>query len=309
MSREVTVGLLNVSMKINSLKERRENLIELVTDAGRRGCNIVLLPEWATHHRCTESLELHGKPVWASTVGMKMDHPFLKTMAQLARQHKMVVIPDPLLLGPKANTNTCIVYGPSGKVLGTYSKTHLAPGEGKTVARGADLKPIDTPFGRLGLLICYDINFPELTRCHELNGAELLLWTTMRQGGNEEGLYRCRLPARCMEHHLPFGVSTWVTEDQARSLAPMASILYNHYGQVVAGGQTEPGVVVGTVDLDAHPTCQRCWGEPEVVRSAPYARRQRRPDLYGPLVQRLNAEQADPEREPVVATLTKYEHL
>jgi predicted amidohydrolase len=171
------------------------------------------------------------------------------------------------------------------------------------------VKPIATPFGKLGILICYDINFVELTRCYELAGAELLLWTTMRQGNQEEDLYRCRLPARCMEHNLPLGVSTWVTEDQERSRAPMASILYNQFGQTVAGGAVTPGVVRGEIDLDLHPTGQRRWGEPEVVRTGPYTRRQRRPDLYGSLVKRLSAAEADPEKEPVVMKLTHYEKL
>ncbi|MGH7145320.1 MAG: carbon-nitrogen hydrolase family protein [Planctomycetota bacterium] len=312
MARLVQVGLVNVSLASVPLKQRRQELIHFVETAGKQGSNIVLLPEWATHHRCKESLENYGKlppAAWAKIVGMRPDDPFLKTMARLAKQFKMVVIPDPLLLGKKEATNTCLVYGPLGRILGSYTKTHLAPGECRTVARGESLRPIATPFGKLGLLICFDINFPELTRTYELQGAELLLWTTMRQGSNEDGLYRCRLPARCMEHNLPLGVATWVEEEQLLSRAPMASILYNQLGQPVAGGALTPGVVQGTVDLDAQPIDQREWGHPELVVAGSYVRRQRRPDLYGPLVKGLSAAEADPAREPVVGKLARFDHV
>ena len=85
--------------------------------------------------------------------------------------------------------NTGVIVGPDGQVCHKYHKlyaqtTKTRPGDvySEYTRRmgGPDaLFPVlDTPFGRLGTLICYDINFPEVARCLSLRGAEILLHIT-----------------------------------------------------------------------------------------------------------------------------------
>ena len=300
--RLVNLGLINSSSDLESMSKRREDLLKYVAEAGAGGCQIVMMPEFADHHRCHESLAAHGKGVDEvhRTLSLKLDSPWMKEISGLARKHKMVVIPNVMLQDDAGFHNSAVVYGPEGTVLGQYRKSHLPPGEGDFFAAGNSLEPIDTPFGRLGILICYDINFIEATRCYEMKGADLLLWTTMRQGENEEGLLRAGLPARALIHGLPLGVSTYVTAEQQLQRNPMSSVLYNCFGQVVAGGRITPGVVRGTVDIAERPLERRSWSNPEWVDSPSYLRRQRRPDLYGALVKPLTDSDRDIRNEPTV---------
>jgi predicted amidohydrolase len=224
----------------------------------------------------------------------------MKELAALAKKYRTVVIPNVMLSHNSRYSNTCVVIGPEGNALGMYSKTHLAPGEENTLEAGKAIEVVTTPFGKIGLMICFDINFPELPRCYELLGAELLLWTTMRQAEHEEGLYRAVLPGYAITHGIPLGVSTYVSEMQQIDRNPMSSILYNIFGQVVAGNRTTPGVVRGTVDLDERPLDRRTWANPEWVCTASYLRRQRRPDLYGPMVKLLTPEERNRDNEPTV---------
>jgi predicted amidohydrolase len=300
--RLVTLGLINSPMEIVPIAQRREELLRYVAEAGAGGCQIVMMPEFADHHRCKESLTAHGKGIdeVRKVNSLTYESPWMKELSALAKKYKMVVIADVMLQQGSRWSNTAVVYGPEGTVLGGYSKSHVAPGEDNYFDPGNAIEPIETPFGRLGLLICYDINFIELTRCYEMKGADLLLWTTMRQGENEEGLYRAGLPARALIHGLPFGVSTYVGNDQHLSRNPMSSILYNCFGQVIAGGRITPGVLRGTVDISEHPLERRTWSNPEWLDSPSYLRRQRRPDLYGVLVKPLTDADRDTRNEPVV---------
>lgn len=308
MARPVTLGLLNISIDLVSLVQRRRDILRMIDEAGRAGCQIVVVPEFADHHRTHESLKAHGKGIAqvrkACSVSWK--HPFMKQCAALAKKHKMVVIPDVFLEENGRYYNSCEVIGTKGEKLGHYRKTHLAPGECDYFEEGDAIKPIETPFGKLGLLICYDVNFPELTRCHEVQGADILIWTTMRQGEHEDGQYRAILPARALEHGIPLAVATYVTPYQLIGRKPMSGICFNSLGQVVAGGQLQAGVVKATINLEDKPLDRRTWGKPDWVVRASYLRRRRRPDLYGPLVDLLSGDEANPDKEPTAREVKDY---
>ena len=303
MTRPVTLGMLNTVFTTVPMADRRKDLLRQVDHAGQSGCQIVLLPEFADHHRTKEALAAHGtksRDKVRRVCSLNMKSSFMRELVGLAKKYKMVVIPNVLLEKDKRYFNSAVVIGPSGSVLGEYRKTHLPSGEEKFTEAGQEIKPIATPYGKIGLMICYDRNYPEIARCHELQGADLLLWTTMRQGELEESLYRAVLPAMAITHGLPLGVATYVTDHQVMKREVMASVIYNAFGQVVAGGLMTNGVVIGTVDLDAKPLDRRKWGQPEWVASSGYLRRRRRPELYGPLVKPLSKAESNPDNEPVV---------
>ena len=74
--------------------------------------------------------------------------------------------------------NAAALIGPAGDVLGVYRKTHPFDGEradrGGWVTPGDDICVMQTPFGRVGLIICFDGDYPELSRITALVGAEIL---------------------------------------------------------------------------------------------------------------------------------------
>lgn len=303
MSRPVTLGMVNVLLKNQPLEERRARLLQEVDAAGKLGCQIVLLPEFADHHVTHEAGQARQKSIdeLRRVVGLKWDSPFIEALRKRAQQYGMAVIPNVLWTGESKPYNRAVVIGPEGTLLGHYDKTHLAPEEEHCVARGGSLKPITTPFGKLGIFICYDVNFPEIPRCYELQGADLLLWTTMRQCETEDILYGAVLPAVAYTHKLPLAVATYVTSNQRETRRPMTSAVYNAWGLQVAGGKFAEGVVAGALDLDDVPLQRRAWGTPEWVRGCTYQQRQRRPDLYGSLTQELTGDAANPAAEPTVA--------
>lgn len=68
--------------------------------------------------------------------------------------------------------NSAILVGPAG-VVGVYDKVHIPPQEKPYFAAGDQLPVFATPLGRIGLSICYDSRFPEVSRSHARNGADL----------------------------------------------------------------------------------------------------------------------------------------
>ena len=81
--------------------------------------------------------------------------------------------------------NAAILVGPDG-LIGSYRKTHLPfLGVDRFVMPGDELKVFDTPLGRIGLIICYDLRFPEVTRTLALAGADIVALPTELPDGRE----------------------------------------------------------------------------------------------------------------------------
>lgn len=71
--------------------------------------------------------------------------------------------------------NSSVLFGASGDIIGTYNKTHIYPTERQWVVPGDTADVFDTPFAKIGMIICYDGDYPELSRVLALKGAEIIV--------------------------------------------------------------------------------------------------------------------------------------
>ena len=150
-----------------------------IQEAAENGADLIILPEMANSgyvvHSSAEARALAERPE---------ESPAVARWHQLAQEHDAYVVAG---FGEKVSDtalyNSALVIGPSG-ILGTYRKTHLFFEE-KLYYRPGDLGfPVfDLPFGRIGILICYDLRFPEASRILALKGADVICvptnWVSM----------------------------------------------------------------------------------------------------------------------------------
>jgi len=78
--------------------------------------------------------------------------------------------------------NTSVLLDPHGRTVGKYRKTHLPPVEKLLTTPGHELPVFATEIGNVGMLICYDMMTPEVTRCLALQRADVLLWPSLGYG-------------------------------------------------------------------------------------------------------------------------------
>ena len=145
--------------------DEAERLIEM---AAEQGAKLVALPEFFPVMGMKETdkvavCEEEGKG------------PIQRFLANQAKKHKIWLVGGsiPLVASvPHKVRNSCLVYDDKGRVVARYDKIHLFNldlgnehyHEQATIEPGKEIVTVDTPFGKLGLSICYDLRFPELFR-------------------------------------------------------------------------------------------------------------------------------------------------
>jgi predicted amidohydrolase len=142
-----------------------ERLIEIAVN---QGAKLVALPEYFALMGFKET----DKVAIREEEGKGVIQTFMKKMA---KKHKIWLIGGsmPLVSNfPNKVRNSCLVYNDKGDQVARYDKIHLFGldlgnehyHEEKTIESGNSIQVVDTPFGKIGLSICYDLRFPELYR-------------------------------------------------------------------------------------------------------------------------------------------------
>lgn len=159
------------------------NLFEaekLIYQAAKQGAKLVVLPENFAIMGLKETDKLAVRE--ADGKG-----PIQDFLAQQAKRHKVWLVGGtiPMLAAdPNKVRAACLVYNDQGKRVARYDKIHLFDvqvvgsderyTESETIEAGSELAVVDTPFGKLGLAVCYDLRFPELFRAMLDQGMELI---------------------------------------------------------------------------------------------------------------------------------------
>ncbi len=191
-----------------------------------------------------------------------IDGPTLSRMAEVARAHQIALLAGSI---PEAGApggrffNTSVLLGPDGARLAVYRKIHLFDvevGDGaryresEAVAPGTEVVSADTPAGRLGLSVCYDLRFPELYRKLVDQGCELLAvpaaFTLMTGKDHWEVLLR----ARAIENQCyVMAPAQFGQHSESRRTFGHAMIV-DPWGLVIARASEGEGVAVAPVDRE-----------------------------------------------------------
>lgn len=155
------------------LAANRELTRAAIAEAVSAGGEIVVLPELATSGYLFDSREE------AASVAITAQHELFSEWAAEAALGGSIVVGGFCEAGEdNVLYNSAAVVDATG-VVAVYRKTHLWDREKLIFTAGTAEPPVlETKFGRLGLLICYDLEFPELTRALALRGADLLVVPT-----------------------------------------------------------------------------------------------------------------------------------
>jgi len=167
--RPVRIAIGQFKVIQGDTQKNLEKCLEMASQAADKGADIICLPElvYNGYHLTSEQFQEQAEPI---------DGPFVQTLRKLAKEKSIYIIAGyaQSVDIPGRIYNSAIFISDKGEVIGNMSKVN-AWGQEKLKFRNGDEFPVyDTPLGKIGIMICYDVEFPEPARIMALKGAELV---------------------------------------------------------------------------------------------------------------------------------------
>jgi deaminated glutathione amidase len=228
----------------------------LIAQATARGAQLAVLPE-------NFALMGVGDAAKLAVAEAPGAGPIQDFLAQQARAHRLWLVGGTVpLRDARASTRayaSCLLHDPGGALAARFDKIHLfdvgIPGreehyaESRSTIAGDAVTVVDTPLGRLGLAVCYDLRFPELFRRMADQGVEIIALPSAFTAATGRAHWEVLLRARAIENlcylvapnqggRHPDGRETWGD-----------SLIVDPWGEVLDRLPQGPGVVLGDIDL------------------------------------------------------------
>ncbi|RLT44038.1 MAG: carbon-nitrogen family hydrolase [Chloroflexi bacterium] len=233
---QLTVTLVQMDCTLAQPSHNFERAAGFVAEAARRGSDLVVLPElWNTAY------DLENAADHASPLAQNADEPgAFGDFARLARENRVWLVGSLLESRGGRHYNTAALYSPAGELQADYSKIHLVPmlDEHLYLAGGEKRTLAETPWGKAGLAICYDLRFPELFRRYALDGARLMIlpaeWPHPRRPH-----WQTLLRARAIENQCYVLACNRVGSSKGVNFCGSSAVIDPWGEALVEGGETE----------------------------------------------------------------------
>lgn len=199
-------------LRASTVDEAVNRMMERMDAAAASPCDVICLPEFFA------AAMLPVRPAFAAVAE---DVPGRTTarMADWARVHRTHVV-CPLIARRSGHCyNTTVLIGRNGAILGKYDKRHLSPREMQRGGSCGARPPVvlATDFGKVGLLTCFDANWPEEWAALRAGGAEIVFWPSAYGGG-------LPLRAHAALNNYFLVTSPWGAPGQAEVIDPTGTV-------------------------------------------------------------------------------------
>jgi predicted amidohydrolase len=241
------VACAQIPLSVGDTAGNRTTCSTAVESAARDGAQIIVLPELASSgYVFADRGEL-------SSAAETRDGATITEWADLAEAFGLTIVGGFPEAADEAIYNSAAVVDPTG-LRAVYRKAHLWDSENAVFDRGDDLPVVvDTVHGRIGVMICYDVEFPEWVRAVALSGADLLCapvnWPLLPRPDGERPTEMVRALAGAGMNRMPIAVCDRVGTERGQDWIG-GSVITDADGYPLAMAEFgKADVVIADVDL------------------------------------------------------------
>lgn len=236
-------------------------IVPMIDEAARAGADLVLLPETVSMME-SDPAQLRAKAKSESYTGA------LAALADTARTHGIWLMAGSMVIAPEegssnasgdhaALANRSFLIGADGEIKARYDKVHMFDVElttGERYRESANYRPgkrlvvAETPWGKLGMTVCYDLRFPHLFRALAQAGAQYLSIPSAFTRPTGKAHWEVLLRARAIENGCYVFAPAQCGRHESGRETHGHSLIVDPWGHVLADGGEAPGIVSAAID-------------------------------------------------------------
>ena len=237
-----------VQFKASTNKETNlKKIINFISKASKNKAKLVAFPEFMMFY--TNSSQ---SPKQLAELAETIQGNFISEIAKAAKDNRIQVVGSFYEKSSKKDRvyDTSFVLDQTGKVISTYRKIHLYDALGfresdKMTSGSKIAKPVKTSIGKIGMMICYDLRFPEMSRSLAVAGSEILVapsaWV---KGDMKEEHWITINKTRAIENGCYV-----IAPDQVGNIYCGRSVIVDPYGKILIDMKKKQGIAYADIDL------------------------------------------------------------
>ena len=246
MSRNVCIGLIQMDCVLGDVAANLDHAEQLIREAAEKGAQMICLPELSTTGYRQDLLQDRLWELSESVPGPTTDR-----MGALAKELGVYIILPMNERGSMTGImhNSAVLLNKQGEVQGVFRKVHAYATERYYFTDGNQYPVFDTEYGKIGIMICYDMGFPETARMLTLQGAEIILvpsaWCQ-----EDEDTWDINIPARALENRVFIAAVNRVGDEDDLTMFGKSKVAGIRGETLSEAARFQEEVLVVTVDLD-----------------------------------------------------------
>ena len=270
------IAVCQLALSVGDVARNRAAAAAAVAEAAEHGADLVVLPEL-----CDTGYVFSGAEEARALAAPAADSPTLRHWRALSVQYATTIVAGFCELGDDGRLYNSAAVVSGDEIRTVYRKAHLWDAENLIFTPGDEPPPVvDLPFGRVGLMICYDLEFPEWVRLAALGGADVITapvnWPASAVPAGERPSDVVRVQAEASMNRVFIAVADRCRAERGVSWVG-GTVIVSPDGYPLAGPVTadHPAVLAAPCDL-AQARDKHLSAHNDVLTD-------RRPTLYGPV--------------------------
>lgn len=270
------IQLRSSADKLENIQHARDMILRAVSESQS---DLVVLPECWNSPYSTASFPVYAEPV--PSVGAKPDPsttPSTQMLVDVAKERKIWIVGGSYperdsSSGSERLFNTCLVINPDGAIVGKHRKVHLfdidVPGkikfkESDSLSAGDSMTVVETPWGNLGVGICYDIRFPELALLMRQRGCKVLIYPGAFNMVTGPAHWELLQRARAVDNQVFVAACSPSRIEGSGYVAWGHSSVVSPWGEVIAKAGADEEIISAELDMDSLESIRMnipCWSQ------------------------------------------------
>jgi len=240
---KVKIAGAQIDVRLGDVSHNRDTIIGKIREAATMSAALVVFPECALQGFCFNSLEE------AAAVAESREGPSAEQISEVCRQEGVHAVYGYIEESGGYYYNSAILIGPAGTVA-NYRKVHVPfAGVERFLTPGDQHFQVhDLPFGKVGINICYDTNFPEPARVLKLLGAELIILPVNWPAGDRTA--ECVVNVRANENHVNFIAADRVGAERGWRFIGRSRVVDFNGDTLAEASPTEEELLIAEIDME-----------------------------------------------------------